>query len=50
MKKVFVIIIIGFLFPSCTSDDDGIDCEIFDPAFPSLFIRIVDATGATLTI
>ena len=48
MKKVFVIIIIGFLFPSCTSDDDGIDCEIFDPAFPSLFIRIVDATGANL--
>jgi|SRR5690606_23651781 len=48
MKKVFVIIIIGFLFPSCSSDEDGIDCELFDPAFPTLFIRVVDATGANL--
>ncbi len=49
MKKVFAITLIGLLFTSClSSDDDGIDCELFDPAFPTLFIRIVDATGANL--
>ena len=49
MKKVFVIILMGFLVFSCLSDDDdGIDCKLFDPAFPSLYIRIVDATGVNL--
>ena len=41
--------LMGLLFPSCSSDDDaGIHCALFDPAFPSLFIRIVDSSGANL--
>lgn len=49
MKKVFTIILITLLLPSCSGDDDdGIDCALFDPAFPSVYIRIVDATGANL--
>lgn len=49
MKRVFVIILIGFLFQSCSrDDDDGIDCQLFDPAFPSLLIRIVDTTGTNI--
>ena len=42
-------ILIGILFTSCSSDDDnGIDCSLFDPAFPELYIRLVDETGANL--
>ena len=49
MKKVFTIVLIGLFFPSCSDDDnDGIDCALFDPAFPSMFVRIVDSTGANL--
>lgn len=49
MKKVFTIILIGLLISSCSNDDNnGIDCSLFDPAFPSLFIRIVDSNGANL--
>jgi len=35
---------------SCSNnkDDDGIDCALFDPALPSLYIRIVDSKGANL--
>ncbi len=36
-------------FMGCSSDDkEEIDCSLFDPAFPSLFIRIVDSTGVNL--
>jgi len=49
MKVIFTIILIGLLFSSCSDDDNGgIDCALFDPAFPSLSIRIVDDTGANL--
>lgn len=49
MKKVFTLILIGLLFSNCSNDDDeGIDCALFDPAFPTLFLRIVDNTGVNL--
>jgi hypothetical protein len=49
MKKIFTFILIGLLFSICSNEDnDGIDCELFDPAYPSLYIRIVDDTGANL--
>ncbi|MDF0705575.1 hypothetical protein [Flagellimonas okinawensis] len=49
MKKLLTLFLIGILFTSCSSDDDnGIDCSLFDPAFPELYIRLVDETGANL--
>ena len=49
MKKILLFIMIGVLLSNCSSDDnDGIDCALFDPEFPSLFIRIVDADGTNL--
>ena len=46
MKKLLTLLLIGILFIGCSSDDDnGIDCSLFDPAFPELYIRIVDETG-----
>ncbi len=44
-KSVLLIMIMGIL--GC-SDDDSIDCALFDPAFPALFIKLVDASGANL--
>src|SRR5690554_2358824 len=49
MKKLLTLFLIGILFTSCSNDDDnGIDCSLFDPAFPELYIRLVDETGANL--
>jgi len=49
MKKILTILLIGILISSCSNnDDDGIDCSLFDPAFPELYIRLVDETGANL--
>lgn len=49
MKKILTLLLIGILFTSCSNDDDnGIDCSLFDPAFPELYIRLVDETGANL--
>ena len=49
MKKIFTLLLIGILISSCSNnDDDGIDCSLFDPAFPELYIRLVDETGANL--
>ncbi|GGD97912.1 hypothetical protein [Maribacter cobaltidurans] len=49
MKKLLILFLIGILFTSCSSDDDnGIDCSLFDPAFPELYIRLVDETGTNL--
>tara|TARA_B110000977_G_C10920839_1_gene433034 strand:- start:153 stop:644 length:492 start_codon:yes stop_codon:yes gene_type:complete len=49
MKKILTLFLIGILLTSCSNDDDnGIDCSLFDPAFPQLYIRLVDETGANL--
>jgi hypothetical protein len=49
MKKILTLLLIGILLTNCSSDDDnGIDCSLFDPAFPELYIRLVDETGANL--
>ncbi|MFS4494579.1 hypothetical protein [Maribacter sp. 2308TA10-17] len=48
MKNVFAIILIGFIVCCSGDEEDQIDCSLFDPAFPSLFIRIVNATGDNL--
>ena len=50
MKKLFLLVTVTVLI-GCSNDDDddqGIDCALFDPGFPSLFIRIVDSTGTNL--
>jgi hypothetical protein len=50
MKKLIFLLIMIPIWIGCSNnnDDDGIDCALFDPALPSLFIRIVDSTGANL--
>lgn len=36
------------MFFTCSNSDDGIDCSLYDPAFPALYVRIVDETGTNL--
>ena len=48
MKKKYTLILIGLLLSCSNNDDDGIDCSLFDPAFPELYIRLVDETGTNL--
>ncbi len=49
MKKNFILIVISILLSNCSNDDDnGIDCQLFDPAFPSLYIKLVDSNGNNL--
>ncbi len=40
-----LIVLFGLL--GC-SNDEGIDCALFDPAFPSLFLELVDANDVNL--
>ena len=44
-KKIAVVWFVGLLLAACSDDDDEINCELFDPAFPALFLRIVDDSG-----
>ena len=48
MKKIITLVMIGLLFISCSSNDDGIDCSLFDPQAPSLFLKLVDSNGTNL--
>ncbi|CDF79485.1 conserved hypothetical protein [Formosa agariphila KMM 3901] len=49
MKKICVLFLIGILMSSCSDDDkECIDCALFDPAFPDLYIRLVDETGINI--
>jgi len=48
MKKLIFLLIIIPIWIGCSNNDDGTDCSLFDPTVPSLFIRIVDSTGANL--
>jgi hypothetical protein len=48
--KLGLLIVFGLvLLTNCNNnEDDGIDCSLFDPAFPELHIRLVDETGTNL--
>ncbi|MBA6152135.1 hypothetical protein [Gelidibacter maritimus] len=49
MKNTCALLLIGVLILSCSnSNDDGIDCSLFDPEFPQLYIRLVDEAGINL--
>lgn len=48
MKKIYLLLLAVPLWTSCSEDNNGIDCELFDPAFPSLYLELVDAEGANL--
>lgn len=49
MKKTLTLLLIGVLISSCSNDDSHqINCALFDPAFPELYIRLVDETGVNL--
>ncbi len=47
MKKLLTIILIGLLFSNC-SEDFEVDCETYDPAFPTLRLKLVDPSGNNL--
>ncbi len=51
MKKIVTIILIAAFISGCSNnndDDNGIDCRLFDPEFPELYLRLVDENGANL--
>lgn len=49
MKKLYLLVILMPLLISCSNnDDDGVDCSLYDPAFPSLFLKMVDEAGNNL--
>lgn len=48
MKKLIIFILIGFLFSNCSNEDHEVDCERYDPAFPELYIKLLDSNGNNL--
>ena len=49
MKKIIAFILLGVLGVNCSNRDDGdIDCALFDPAFPALYVRIIDNEGVNV--
>lgn len=49
MKKFFTLFLIVLWCSNCSNDNgDGIDCSLFDPAFPTLFLKLVDANDTNL--
>ncbi|WP_339338922.1 MULTISPECIES: hypothetical protein [unclassified Croceitalea] len=48
MKKMFLLFLAVPLWTSCSEDNNGIDCELFDPAYPSLYLELVDAEDTNL--
>lgn len=49
MKKILLLLLILPICLGCLGDDDeGIDCALFDPAFPTLYLELVDADGVNL--
>jgi|AntAceMinimDraft_5_1070358.scaffolds.fasta_scaffold31829_3 hypothetical protein len=49
MKKTFLFVGVFSLLFSCVDDNEPeIDCRLFDPIFPTLFIKFVDQSGNNL--
>ncbi|GAA4289849.1 hypothetical protein [Aestuariibaculum suncheonense] len=49
MEKRLVVFLLAVMLFSCSSDkDSGIDCMLYDPYFPTLYIKLVDAEGNNL--
>lgn len=49
MRTVFALILIVLSCSNCSNDNgDGIDCALFDPAFPTLFLKLVGANNTNL--
>jgi phosphatidate phosphatase PAH1 len=49
MKRKLLLIISAIFLVNCSQKDDGgIDCSLFDPVFPSLYLKIIDANGVNL--
>lgn len=48
MKKFILLIMTAPIWMGCSNNDDAdsIDCSLIDLAFPTLFVKIVDSTGA----
>ena len=36
------------MLSNCSENDGGIDCALFDPGFPSLYVRLIDQNGDNL--
>lgn len=49
MKKSILILLLSLLCFSCQNDDDNqLDCGLYAPAFPSVFLKITDDNGNNL--
>ncbi|MCL6220687.1 hypothetical protein [Zunongwangia pacifica] len=49
MKSILKLMHIIGLLISCSGDDEkNIDCALYDPAFPQLFLRLEDAAAENL--
>lgn len=48
MKKSLLVFGLMGLLCACADDEPEIDCSLFDPAFPTLFIKWVDESGNNL--
>ena len=49
MKRILTFFVIGLLISGCSNNDENeINCSLFDPLFPELYLRLVDETGANL--
>lgn len=48
MKTPLLFLLSFLLLTSCSVDDDGIDCALYDPMFPTLFVKFVNESGENL--
>lgn len=49
MKVILLFFAICTILSSCTNDDENeIDCRLFDPVFPSLYVSLIDENGENL--
>jgi len=48
MRKLFFLTALLTIIIGCSTDDEEIDCSLFDPIFPELYIRLVDDAGVNL--
>ena len=49
MKQIIALTLIVVLSMSCSKGkDEDVNCSLFDPIFPGLYIRLVDESGSNL--
>lgn len=49
MKRILTFFVIGLLVSGCSNNDENeINCSLFDPLFPELYLKLVDENGVNL--